>query len=130
VLILVWLFIALQSLIRVYASSHASAMVMFALITGACCTAPLYLSVVAEATSHQTVVVDAIIAASPVSYLAALTDYDYLRSTWFYQHTPFGGLRYNYTAPGVMTLCYLIISLMLAGTSIHGNQMKLRTLKQ
>lgn len=130
VLMLVWLFSAMQSLIRVYAASHASAMIHFTLIAGACCAAPLYLSVVAEAVSHQTLVVDAIIAASPVSYLAALADYDYLRSTWFYQHTPFGGLRFNYPAAGVMTVGYFITSLVLAGASIHGNQSKLRTLKQ
>ncbi len=40
--------------------------------------------------------VNAIVAASPLSYLAVMADYDYLRSEWFYQHTPVGMLRYDY----------------------------------
>jgi len=130
VLILVLLFSALQSLIRDYTSSHASSMTLFTLIAGAFFAAPLYLSVAAEATSHQTLVVDSIIAASPVSYLAGIADYDYLRSSWFYQHTPFGGLRFNYPTPGVMTVCYVITTLVLAGASILRNRPEIRTLKQ
>jgi len=122
VLILVLLFSAMQSLIRIYASSHASSMTLFTLITGAFFATPLYLGVVAEATSHQTLVVDSIIAASPVSYLAGILDYDYLRSSWFYQHTPFGGIRFNYPTPGVMTVCYVITTLVLAGANILRNR--------
>ena len=33
---------------------------------------------------------------SPLSYLAGMLDYDYLRNQWFYQHTPYGMLRYEY----------------------------------
>ena len=126
---LVLLFTTLQSFIRIYSSSHASAMTLFTLITGTFLAAPLYLGVVAEATSHHTLV-DSIIAASPVSYLAGIADYDYLRSTWFYQNMPFGGLRFNYPAPGIMTVCYLSITLVLAGASILGNRLNLRNLKQ
>lgn len=128
VLILVLLFGAMRCLIRVYSSSHANSMMLFTLITGAFFTAPLYLSVVAEATSHQALV-DAIIAASPVSYLAGIVDYDYLRSSWFYQHMPYGGLRFNYPATGIMTVCYLIITLVLAGATTLGNRTELRTQK-
>ena len=121
VLVLVLFFSAIQRLIQVYTSSHANTMILFTLITGAFFAAPLYLSVVAEATSHQALV-DAIIAVSPVSYLAGIVDYDYLRSNWFYQHTPFGGLRFNYPATGVMTVCYLIATLVLAGANILRNK--------
>ena len=121
VLILVLLFSAMQRLIRVYISSQANTMMLLTLITGAFFAAPLYLSVVAEATSHQALV-DAIVAASPVSYLAGIVNYDYLRSNWFYQHTPFGGLRFNYPATDVMTVCYLIATLVLAGTNILRNK--------
>jgi hypothetical protein len=130
VLTLILLFSAMRSLMRVYTLSHASSMILLTLIASAFFAAPLYLSVIAEATSHQTLIVDTIIAASPVSYLAGIADYDYLRSTWFYQNMPFGGLRFNYPAPGIMTVCYISITLVLAGASILGNRLKLRALKQ
>lgn len=129
VLILVLLFSAIQSLLQLYSSNLASAKILLTLITGVFLAAPLYLSVVAEATSHQ-ILVDTIIAASPVSYLAAIADYDYLRSNWFYQHTPFGGLRFNYPSPGVMTFCYIVITLVLTGATFLGNRSQLRTLKK
>ena len=102
-------------------------MTLFTLIAAAFIAAPLYLSVVAEANSQNTLVVDSIIAASPVSYLAAIMDYDYLRNSWFYQHMPFGGLRFNYPTPGVMTICYVITTLVLAGANILKNKPEPRT---
>lgn len=127
VLILVLLFSAMQRLIRAYTSSYADTMMLFTLITGALFVAPLYMSAVAETTSHQ-VLVDAIIAASPVSYLAGIADYDYLRSNWFYQHTPFGGLRFNYPNPVLMTICYLATTFVLAGANILTDRPEIRTL--
>ena len=129
VLILVLLFSAIQSLLQLYSSNHSSSKILLTLITGVFVAAPLYLSVVAEATSHQRLV-DSIIAASPVSYLAAIADYDYLRSNWFYQHMPFGGLRFNYPSPSVMTFCYIVITLVLTGATFLINRSQLRTLKK
>jgi uncharacterized membrane protein YhaH (DUF805 family) len=54
-----------------------------------------------------TVLVDAIIALCPVSYLATLADIDYLRGAWPYQYLPYGGLRYNYADPALMTMALL-----------------------
>jgi hypothetical protein len=126
VLILILLFSAVQSLIHTYTSSRASALTLFTLLAAAFIAAPLYLSVLAEATSNQTLVVDSIIAASPVSYLAGIADYDYLRSGWFYQHMPFGGLRFNYPAPGFMTVFYVITTLVLAGANSLANRPAIR----
>jgi hypothetical protein len=50
---------------------------------------------------------DTIIALCPVSYLATLAEIDYLRSDWWYRHMPYGGLRYNYADPLVLTLVML-----------------------
>ena len=55
--------------------------------------------------------VNAVIAASPLSYLAVIADWDYLRGEWFYHHSPFGGLRYDYPSPIGATLVYLAIGL-------------------
>ena len=129
VLILVLLFSTTQSLIRVHSSSHASSMTLFTLIGGVFLAAPLYLAAVAESTSHQ-ILVESIIAVSPLSYLAGIADYDFLRSSWFYQNTPFGGLRFNYPAPGIMTVCYIGITLVLASANILENRSELRTSEQ
>ena len=126
VLMLILLFTVLQSFLRTYSSSHSSAMTLFTLITGALLAAPLYLGVVAEATSHQ-LLVDSIIAVSPVSYLAGIMDFDFLRSSWFYQHTPFSGLRFNYPDTGIVTVCYVITTVVLAGIIILRNRLKLGT---
>ena len=69
--------------------------------------APLWLGPVAELFATQQPVVDLIVASSPLSYLASLIFFDYLRSDWFYQHTVFGALRYDYPSPQLMTLAYL-----------------------
>jgi hypothetical protein len=130
VLILVLLFSSMQSLIRAYAPSRASSMTLFTLLAGVFITAPLYLSVAAEAAPNQVLVVDSIIAASPVSYLSGIADYDYLRSGWFYQHMPFGGLRFNYPDPGFMTVCYVVITLVLGVANTLGNRPETRTQSQ
>jgi hypothetical protein len=47
---------------------------------------------------------DAIIALCPLSYLATLAEIDYLRGDWWYRHMPYGGLRYNYADPLLLSL--------------------------
>jgi hypothetical protein len=130
VLTLVLLYSAVQWSIRSCAASHASSMTLFTLVAAAFLAAPLYLGVLAVAAAERTFVVDFIVAASPASYLAAIMDYDYLRSGWYYQHTPFGGLRFNYPGPGVMTACYIIITLALAAAPILTRKPEQRTLTQ
>ena len=58
--------------------------------------------------------VNGIVALSPVSYVAGLVDYDYLREPWFYQRTAFGGLRFDYPDPRLASACYLTIGFLLA----------------
>ena len=57
---------------------------------------------------------------------AVALDIDYLRSGWFYQHMPFGGLRFNYPAPGFMTVFYVITTLVLAGANSLANRPAIR----
>lgn len=65
-------------------------------LTGLATAAPLWLGPLAERFAAWPGVVDAVVAISPLSYLAALAAEDYLHYDWFYQHTPVGGLRYAY----------------------------------
>ncbi len=74
--------------------------------------APLWLGPAAELFATRQPIVDLIVASSPLSYLASLISFDYLRSDWFYQHTSFGALRYDYPSPQLMTLIYLTIAVL------------------
>jgi len=113
VLTLVLLFSALQWLIRGFTPSRFAALTLVSLIVGAFLAAPLYLGVLAEQFPDRLLVANVIVAASPISYFAGIIDYDYLRATWFYQHTPFGGLRFEYPDAGVITVIYLIIAMVM-----------------
>lgn len=53
---------------------------------------------------------------SPLSYLATMLDYDYLRQQWFYRHLPYGMLRYDY--PDAI---YYSIGLIAASFLMLGN---------
>ena len=76
---------------------------------------PLWLSPIAALFGATRWLVDAVIALSPASYLAALAGIDYLRSDWFYQHTPYGGLRYDYPDPFYLSLGILLsLAIILA----------------
>ncbi len=66
---------------------------LLALVTG---SATLWLGPVVELFVFSDGSVNAIIAISPLSYISAAAEYDYLRSEWFYRNTPFGSLRFAY----------------------------------
>jgi len=120
VLTLVLLLSALQLLVRGFTSSRFAALTLVSLIVGAFLAAPLYLGVLAEQFPDRLLVANLIVAASPLSYFAGIIDYDYLRATWFYQHTPFGGLRFEYPDAGVITVVYLLIAMaMVQVTARH-----------
>ena len=72
-------------------------------------SAPVWLGPLMYMHGQNEQVVNTIINISPLSYLALMADYDYLRSSWFYQNTPYGGLRYSYLTPVVGTAYYLLI---------------------
>lgn len=56
---------------------------------------------------------NAVVALSPASYLSSLVEYDYLRSEWFYQYTPYGAMRYDYPNPIGSTVLLLSAGIAL-----------------
>lgn len=116
VCILVYLPGSLFILLRATRLDEPAASLLVASLAVACCTAPLWLGPLAESQAANQSAVDTIIAITPLSYLAVLADYDYLRSNWFYQHTPFGTLRYNYPSIMVLTIIYLSLAGILITT--------------
>jgi hypothetical protein len=123
VLLQLLLFCALFLLMRAYVNQDSTAKLLITVLIGATVASPLYLSLAAGDSQW---LIDAVITASPVSYLAVLAEYDYLKSAWFYQNTPFGGLRYDYPSGWTITFCYSTAIVVLAVTSIVKNQLLLR----
>jgi hypothetical protein len=124
VLVLVLLLSALQTLIRCFTSSPGAGLTLVSLIVGAFLAAPVYLGVVAEQFSDRVLVANIIVAASPLSYLAGIVEFDYLRTTWFYQHTSFGGLRFEYPDGSLITAVYLVIAIAMLMFSARHNAIK------
>ncbi|MBL3589022.1 MAG: hypothetical protein JMN24_04405 [gamma proteobacterium endosymbiont of Lamellibrachia anaximandri] len=77
---------------------------LLALVAG---SATLWLGPLVELFVFSDAAVNAIIAASPLSYLSAAAEYDYLRSEWFYRNTPFGSLRFAYPNSLLLGAIYL-----------------------
>jgi len=84
-------------------------------------TAPLWMAPLAE---QLPAISSTIVNISPLTYLAVISDYDFLRSAWFYRHTPLGGLRYTYLTPYLFTGIYLAMTLTL--TLAHRTLLKLK----
>ena len=70
--------------------------------------APIWLGPIAERFAPTGVFVDALVAVSPLSYLAVLADHVYLRATWFYEYTALGSLRYDYPAAASQSVIYAL----------------------
>jgi hypothetical protein len=104
--VLVWLFSSATLVLSQVLNDRRRASRIGLLVLLLSVSLPLWAAPLA-AFGIATVVVDAIIALCPVSYLATLADIDYLRGAWSYQFLPYGGLRYNYADPVLVTLALL-----------------------
>jgi hypothetical protein len=100
----------------------ASARLAVLILTSLTTAAPLWLGPLAERFADTPGIVNAVIAVSPLSYLAVMAGDDYLHNAWFYQHTSLGSLRYAYpTAAG-----FSVVYLLLAGISLWSRYPLLR----
>lgn len=78
-------------------------------------SAPVWLGPATERLGAGPGLVDAVVGVSPLSYLAAMAEYDYLRSSWFYAHSPIGSLRFEYPGRLVGSMAYLSIGMLCLG---------------
>ncbi len=83
-------------------------------------TAPLWLGPWVDLAGGERNMVNGIIGMSPLTYLATLADYDYLRSQWFYQHTPFGMFRFDYPSWAITTFLLFLFGMIFQGLGRHG----------
>jgi len=110
--LLIFTLTAIAGLLARLACSHNSITLWITLLLLITSSAPIWLGPAVESLNLGQSTINAIIAASPLSYLAVLADWDYLRGEWFYRNTPFGGLRFNYPSAPVSTTLYLAIGLL------------------
>jgi hypothetical protein len=79
-------------------------------LAGLVAVSPVWLGPVIDRTEPAQWITDALLAVNPLTHLGTLAGIDYLRSDWFYRHSPFGGLRYDYPSPATV-----LVGLLLAG---------------
>ena len=73
-------------------------------------TLPMWLAPWVDAIGPSITELSAILCSSPLSYLAAMLDYDVLRQQWFYQHLPYGAYRYDYPDKIYFSMSLLLIA--------------------
>jgi hypothetical protein len=99
--------------------SRATARLGVLLVLGLLGAGPLWLAPAAERLGGSGLFADTVVAASPLTCLAVLADYDYLRGNWFYTHSVMGSLRFDYPAGWQLGASHLGLGLlMLAGSSL------------
>jgi hypothetical protein len=69
---------------------------------------PLWFGPIAERFAPTGAFVNAVVASTPLTFLAVLVDHDYLRATWFYEHSALGALRYDYPSVVSLSLVYAL----------------------
>lgn len=86
-----------------------------ALLGAVCAAAPLWLSPWVERGDGAAWLIHLALGISPLTYFAVMLDCDYLRSTWFYEHTPFGAYRYAYPSPVLLSCIHAALGAVVAG---------------
>jgi hypothetical protein len=71
---------------------------------------PLWLGPFAN---HFTFLIDYLANINALALLSILADYDYLRSQWFYQFSPMGGLKYVYISKAGVISGYLVLTVCI-----------------
>jgi len=84
-------------------------------------TLPLWMAPWVESIAPTPPRLHVLLWSSPLSYLAGMLDYDYLRNQWFYQHTPYGMLRYDYPDKILYSVGLVVMSLLLLGIKTNAN---------
>jgi hypothetical protein len=115
--LLVAAFGLLMALLSAWLNDRLTAAALAAVVSALAAAAPLWLGPIAERFASTGALVDAVVAATPLTFLAVLVDHDYLRATWFYEHSALGALRYDY--PSVVSLFVVYALPLAAAAALH-----------
>jgi hypothetical protein len=106
--VLVGSFGLLVALAAALLRDRLTAVTLVATLGALAAAAPLWLGPIAERFAPTGVLVDAIVAVTPLTFLAVLVDHDYLRAAWFYEHSALGALRYDYPSIVASSVVYAL----------------------
>ena len=76
-------------------------------------SAPCWLGPLVDIYQPGVTATNAIISITPLTHFSVAASYDYLRTEWFYQNTPFGSLPFVYPDLISTTAAYLLLVLVL-----------------
>ena len=119
--ILFLLLLSALSIVMVNSRHQDSTRQLVFLVIAISLSAPLWLGPLAEATGNSSTTTNLIVGVSPLSALAVSLDLDYLRTSWFYQHSVLGSLRYEYYS---WSNYVLLLALITAGFAFHATGVK------
>ena len=121
VMLLVWLATGISNVLAARFKNPENASLAVLCCIALATATPVWLGPIVEVFASRTWLVDAVVGLSPLSYLSALAEIDYLRTDWFYQNTPFGGLRFAYPSVIPVSLFFFVagIAVNLAGKNFQ-----------
>jgi len=99
-------------------------------VTSLLVAAPLWLGPVVESFAGAESLASWVLALSPFSYLAVLADFDFLRTSWFYEHSVLGSLRYRYPSAWMLTALYCTPVVVAVGLRLRSTRPRLRKMSQ
>jgi hypothetical protein len=106
---------------RLRPAGHGFVLLALAVMT----LAPVWLAGLLDTLASVPGSLDALVAANPLTALCAAAQTDFLRTDWFYRHSPLGSLRFDYPPPALMLTAYGLIAAVLA-MSLSARRRRLR----
>ena len=76
-------------------------------------SAPVWLGPLVDIYQPDDNTTNGIISIAPLTHFSVAAEYDYLRSEWFYQNTPFGSLPFSYPSLISITAGYLFLVIFM-----------------
>jgi len=101
-----------QLLAAVFADAHFIRKLIF-LFTVFIISAPVWLGPLVDIYQPGDSTTNGIISITPLTHFSVAAGYDYLRSEWFYQNTPFGSLPFSYPSLIAITTGYLLLVIFM-----------------
>jgi hypothetical protein len=115
--LMLYLLGALAWLFRRIAGSLAAALSWLMLASALAASTPVWLGPLIARLEPDRGTINLMLAGNPLTHLAAGTATDYLRSDWFYRHSPLGGLRYDYASSATTLTGYLAACLLTSAAA-------------
>lgn len=122
VLLSTCLLTALATQLRRVLRDQKTANLWIIALSTALCASPVWLYPAIIWFQFETDLGPALLWLNPLSYLATLADYDFLRQQWFYANSPLGSERYSYPNPYLASFVFALGTIVcLYRSSIPNN---------